>query len=451
MIPAASLPGPRAPALLQTAAWRFRSPLGLYRSYGARYGEAFKLRVLEPVGNQNGIGSAREATLVVVSAPHQLRDAYAISREELLVGAAYQFLEWFLGADSLLTNDGAAHLDERRLLQAALGPEAIPAFERLTRESTVRALGGWPDSGTIDLARRIEDVAKDATLALMFGRRDAAGMIELRSLMQQATASSITLTAMLFPSLQADLGRWSPGGRMARAQARLAAWLDQELARRRAADAHGSDLLGRLLAAYEVFERPVETGHVLNQLKLLLGSAALTTSTIAWTCYHIFRDPSLARRAREAADDESSDSGRAFLDAICKESLRLNPPFVGAVRRAVTRSRVSDVVVEPGMYVVPCFYLTHLRPDIYPEPMAFRPERFLGSTFSPFEYAPFGGGVRKCLGYALAPRQVHIILVELLRAFDIRPATAWSSTDCIRNVLLMPRDPLRAHVRRIRA
>ena len=115
----------------------------------------------------------------------------------------------------------------------------------------------------------------------------------------------------------------------------------------------------------------------------------------------------------------------------------------------MTQTVVGNVIVEPGMYVIPCFYLTHLRPDLYPAPLEFRAGRFLESTFSPYEYAPFGGGVRKCLGYALAPRQTNIIMTEVLRTFEIRPAATWSSTDCIRNILLMPRDPLRAHVRRI--
>ena len=444
-----SLPGPRAPAWLQTIMWRFGSPLELYRAFGARYGESFRLRFISPPGQPrigtNGITS----TLVVVSSPEQLRAVYAQSFSALGVGAAYRFLERFLGADTALTSDGAPHRDERRLLQPLFAPEALGAYDRLTRDATVAALARVPD-GFVSLADLISDVVADAMLAVMLGLRPEKERVMLRRLMRDSMPNLVTFAMMMIPALQRDLGAWSPGGKARRARTEMADWLAAEISRRRAARSPGNDMLGRLIQSYEAFEIPLDAPRINAQIILLLGAALPSASAMAWCCFHAFRDAALRGRVYAAASDESATDVPAFLDAFCRESLRLKPPFVGAVRRATVPVIVGDLAIDAGTYVVPCFYLTHLRPEIFANPLEFRPERFLTSSYSPYEYVPFGGGVRKCLGYPLAVRRMPIILAELLRAFDVRPATRWSSADRVEHVLLMPRDRLHAELRRIR-
>jgi cytochrome P450 len=180
----------------------------------------------------------------------------------------------------------------------------------------------------------------------------------------------------------------------------------------------------------------------------LLGAFSTTGAAVLWGMMHLGTRPAMLQRAREAALREREErEARTFLDAVCKEVLRFSPPFLGSLRRVAEPAVVDGIALHPGSTVLPCVYITHRREDIYPEPLRFRPERFLERSYSPYEYAPFGGGVRRCLGHALAIQQMRIILGEVLRTFDVLPERVWSHVDVRRNTLTLPRDrmPARLH------
>ena len=454
-VPAGSLPGPRTPALLQTLSWGFGSPLGLYRAYGARYGATFRLRLISPPGTRRvGENESRlwdrdwTSTLVVVSTPAQLRAVYDQPQTDLGVGAAYTLLKRFLGADMLITNDGAVRQQERRLLQPIVSQNALAIYDDIVRATVGRAIQRLPDRATVSLTRVVTEIAAEVVLEVMFGMRGDAERLRLRRLMSETLPSLVALWPILIPMLQRDLGPWTPGGRARRTHAELIAWLGQEVASRRASGSAGKDMLGRLLDSYDALDVPANLAHLTGQIVLLLASARPLGTALVWCFYNTIRNPAICAAARQAAR-ENAELGGEYLDAACKESLRLNPPFIGAIRRATTDVDVDGIAVPRGMYVVPCFYLTHLLPEIFPRPHEFLPERFLGKSYSPFEYAPLGGGVRRCLGYPFVMRAMPIIMGEIFRAFDIEPAASWSGRDHVRGVMIMPRDQLRAHLRRI--
>lgn len=446
-----ALPGPASPAAFQTLQWLVRPPLGLYARLGERYGDAFRLRAIGPATSDGSRWPLARHTLVVVSSPAQLRDVYAKSGDELRTGEAHRWLAWFLGRDSILTLDGGPHLEERRVIQSAFRPEVLAGYEAAIREAAARALARWPAAGVLSLRGPIREVVRDLTLALAFGPLDEERLARLRGLVHAgATASSFSPALMFLAPLRADLGRRSPGGRLTRARAELRAFIATEIEARRARDAGapGRDILGRLMEAAPDPEGPAGRDRIVDRLQTLLGSAGTSAAAVAWCCFHVLRDPEVRARVRAAAEEGDDPEAGAYLEAVCKESLRLNPPFVGAVRLVTDPVTVDGIRLRPGTFVVPCSWLTHRRPELYPEPARFRPERFLERTFSPWEYAPFGGGVRRCLGYPVALREMRIILTELLRTFEVRPVGPWSGVDRRRNVLLVPADPMRAEVRR---
>jgi cytochrome P450 len=257
---------------------------------------------------------------------------------------------------------------------------------------------------------------------------------------------------MVLPALRRDLGRWSPGGRLRRVRASYRAFVAAEIERRRVGrpGAYGDDLLGRLVALHDGFVDAADRQRLFHRLDALSGALENVCPVLAWCCLHLGRSPEALERARAAVleGDADGEDGGEYLEAVCLESLRLNPPFVGAMRRVAAPVRIDGVTLRPGTYVLPCQYLTHRRSDLYLEPRRFLPERFLGPRLPPHEYAPFGGGVRRCLGEGLALRQMRVILAELLRAFEFRPMSVWSNVDRRRNGLIFPRDPLLATLSR---
>jgi cytochrome P450 len=129
--------------------------------------------------------------------------------------------------------------------------------------------------------------------------------------------------------------------------------------------------------------------------------------------------------------------------------VRIHPAIPVLARLVTTPTALGAYRLEPDTYLVGCIYLTHRRPDIYPEPDRFRPERFLERSFSPYEYVPFGGGVRRCLGYGLAFQQMSVVLDELLRTFDLQGQRRPRLRVHRRAVMMVPTDPLRTAVRRV--
>lgn len=233
------------------------------------------------------------------------------------------------------------------------------------------------------------------------------------------------------------------------------AFVDQEIkagldGTSRAGDGH---MLHRLMQVHDGLDTPVGRQRVIDRLSSLLGAFETVCSAFRWCCYHVVRHPAVLRAARTAADDGNDDTaeGGAYLTAIVQESLRLSPPFVGALRRVCSPARVGDLMLQPGTLVMPCTFLTHRRPDVFPDPLKFRPERFLGVPFAPYEYAPFGMGVRRCVGNALALEQLRTLVGELARRFDLRPAGSWSGRDRRQAVVLLPKDALRVELCRLPA
>jgi cytochrome P450 len=155
-------------------------------------------------------------------------------------------------------------------------------------------------------------------------------------------------------------------------------------------------------------------------MTLLVAGHETTASTLAWGVYQLLRHPEVAERARAEIGNEGLDLDAlprlVFLDAVIKETLRLNPivPFIGRVLRAPFH--VAGWDLPAGVVVAPCIYLAHRRSDSWPDPERFVPERFLGraASASPNAFFPFGGGGRRCIGMPFALYEMKVVLATLL-------------------------------------
>jgi cytochrome P450 len=194
-----------------------------------------------------------------------------------------------------------------------------------------------------------------------------------------------------------------------------------ELHERRERGAGGEDdILSMLLEARDEEGRPLTDAELRDELMTLLLAGHETTATaLSWTLERVVRTPAvLARLAEEAPSGET-----AYLDATIKEALRLRPVVPAVGRHLTAPLEIGGHVLAAGVSINPSIYLLHRRPDLYPEPRAFRPERFLESPPGTYEWIPFGGGVRRCLGASFALFEMRIVMETILARTTLAPCS----------------------------
>ena len=196
---------------------------------------------------------------------------------------------------------------------------------------------------------------------------------------------------------------WRP---FLRAVARVDAQLRAAIRPRRAAPAGG--VIDDLIAA------GASEDELRDQVVTLLAAGHETTAgSLAWACERLARHPDVLARLREDGDE--------YLDATVKEVLRVRPVLSITPRKVVAPFDAGGHTLPPGVHVTPCLYLAHRRPELWPDPAAFRPERFLDGAPPPYAWLPFGGGVRRCAGAAFATMELHEVLRAIARRFELRP------------------------------
>jgi cytochrome P450 len=170
-------------------------------------------------------------------------------------------------------------------------------------------------------------------------------------------------------------------------------------------------------------------------MTLVLAGHETTATALAWTFELLFRRPDALERATAEA---RAGGPTEWLDAVGAEALRLKPPLPMAVRRASRPVTVGGTELPEGTRIGPCIYLTHRRPDLYPQPRAFRPERFLDERVSNYAWLPFGGGIRRCVGAAFAQLELRTILRTVLERAELRPASGRPARTRRRAIVLAP-------------
>jgi cytochrome P450 len=379
-------PGPRAPATWQTWEWVAR-PTDFLRRAQARYGEPFTVRT-----------AYWDAPMVLVSDPAEIKRIYAAPPEVLRGGDGAAFLEPFVGPTSVLLTHGEAHMRARRQALPPLHGEALKGWARTMAEIAHAELDTWAPGRPLRTLPRMQALTLEVMMRVVFGSRDDELRDALRAPLDM-TQSTPNLIAMSL--VQRDLGPRSPFGRFVRAVARA----DALLAERVSAPAEGSILA--LLKAAGASDRELR-----DQLVTLLAAGHETTATaLAWALERLARHPSELAALR---DD-------ATIDATVKEVLRVRSVLSVSARLVVEPWRIGDHTIAPGNYVGACLYLAHRRADVWPEPTAFRPGRFLDGAPEPFSWVPFGGGVRRCLGASFAALEMREVLRAVAARFTLRP------------------------------
>ena len=392
-------PGPRAPSWLQTMRWWTR-PIPFFERCRARYGRRFTVRLVA------------SPPFVMLADPDEVKQVFTAPAEVLHPGSGARILEPLIGRNSVILLDEDAHLAQRRLMLPAFHGEQVARLTEVMAEVAVAEVGGWPRGEPVALHPRLQALTLEVILRTVFGLDEGARLDRLREHMRAMLAVGANPVSLL-PPMQRDLGPRSAWGRFLRTRAQADAELFALIEERRRDGAQRDDVLSLLLAARHEDGSPMTPQELRDELMTLLVAGHETTaSQLAFTFERLVRTPAVLTRLTEQV---AGADGDAYLTATMQESLRRRPVLPNAAPRLVMEeTEVGGRRYPAGVCLVPNAYLVHHDPAIYPDPYAFRPERFLEQSPGTYTWIPFGGGRRRCLGAAFAMVEMKVVLRAVL-------------------------------------
>jgi cytochrome P450 len=411
-------PGPRLPRAMQTAAWLTRPGPFLMRAH-RRFGDVFTIRI------------GGEPPWVMLAHPDAVRDVFKGDPAVMHAGKANLVLRPLVGHASVLLLDGAQHMRQRKLMLPPFHGARMATYRDLMAEIAREHIAAWPRGRPLPLAPRLQAITLDVVLRVIFGiDADSARLHALRDRLRALLARVFGGASMLAMS-SAGPKRVERAGLYNRWLRPVDALLYEQIEERR--DAPGDDVLSLLLAARHEDGSPLSDQELRDELITLLVAGHETTATaLSWTMERLTRRPGGWEALRAGGDE--------YAEAAAKEALRLRPVLPVVLRNLQRPATVGGVALEAGTVVAPSIYLVHRRPELYPGPAAFRPERFLGPDpqGGTYTWIPFGGGVRRCLGAAFALLEMRVVLAELGAAVDAAPARPEPERTARRAITLIP-------------
>ena len=364
------------------------------------------------------------------SDPAVAREVFTGDPALLHAGEGNVVLRPLLGPASVLLLDGPEHLRQRRLLLPPFHGERMRAYGERMRAIAAAHVARWPAGRPFPVQRSMQAITLEVILRVVFGVEEPARVAQLaaplRRLLDRAAHPARLLT-LQFTSSERPRPR-SPWGRIRQLMAPADAMIHEEIRARRAELAAGGagrdDILSLLLAARDEQGAPMTDAELRDELMTLLLAGHETTATaLSWTLERLARTPAALARL-EAEADAGWPDGSAYLDAVVTETLRLRPVVPAVVRKLQAPMTFGGWELPAGVNIAPSIWLIHRDPQLYPEPEAFRPERFLDRRPGTYEWLPFGGGIRRCLGASFALYEMRMVLQELLAAVRLQPTGA---------------------------
>jgi cytochrome P450 len=426
------------PAWLQTIRFSQRQVQFVFAAQ-RELGEMFRMRA----GIRGGA--------FVTSHPDHVRSLFTADPELVPTLTAESPLRPIVGPASVLTTNGPAHLRQRKLLLPAFHGDAIGRYSEMIERASEAEIERWPIGEPFALAPRMQAITLQVIMAGVFGieGRPAPASPEatLVRAIKQLTAASTSPLAKI--AELANHGRLEPVGLMRRGVELLDRAVYAAIAARRQAPdlRERTDILSVLLGTR------TEAGDALTDqelrdelLTLLLAGFETTANSLAWTWERLVRTPHAYERLRNAV--RTGQDAEAAVEATILEGMRSRPviPIIG--RRVGAPWQLGEYVVAAGSAISASILLVHHREDLYPEPFAFMPERWIGRKPGSYEWIPFGGGTRRCLGATLAMAEQRVVLAAMARRLDLKADRPQAEHAQHRNVTMIPARGARVVVER---
>ena len=410
--------GPKIPAFLQLIQW-IANPLDYLDHCAKRYGDIFTLKL-------SGF-----RPFVFINNPQGIQEIFTADAKKFDAGRSNGIIRPLLGDNSLILLDGERHKRERKLLMPPFHREKVKSYAQLICQITQRVASQWQVNQPLVARTVMQDITLEVILHAVFGLSEGDHYQQIKPLlagMLDMTGSPLRSSMLFFNFLQQDLGAWSPWGKFLRRKQRIYDLLQAEIEERRShPELKGDDILSLMLSAKDENGQSMTDDQLRDEMMTLLFAGHETTATaLAWAFYWIHKLPHIKEKLLQEIDNLGDNPDpmevyrSPYLTAICQETLRIYPVvFIAFPRMAKSTVEIMGHQFDAGTMLTPCIYLVHHREDLYPEPKQFRPERFLEREYSPYEFIPFGGGNRRCLGYALAMLEMKLVIGTILSNYHL--------------------------------
>jgi cytochrome P450 len=406
------------PPWWQLITW-IADPLGFQDHYSQRYGDLFTMQL-------GGMG-----TYVVIGNPKMIQEIFNQDARQFDVGRGNAIAEPLVGRNSLLLMDGDRHRRERKLLMPPFHGERLHTYAKQICLIAEQVASRWQIGQPFVARTAMQEVSLEVILQIVFGLSKGERYQQLKPLLTawlDMTDSPLRSSILFLRFLQKDWGTWTPWGQMKQRQHRVHHLLQAEIDdRREKGDEGRSDVLSLMMAAQDENGQAMSDEELRDELLTILFAGHETTATtLAWAFYQIHRNPNVREKLLQELDSLETFANpmdiaqQPYLTAVCQETLRMYP-VIPVIFPRITKSpmKIGGYEFDAETVLMPSIYLVHYREDLYPNAQQFKPERFFERQYTPSEYLPFGGGNRRCLGYALAQLEMKLVLATVLSQYQL--------------------------------
>jgi unspecific monooxygenase len=421
-------PGPDLSGWQLAQLWIER-PVEFFEGCAARYGDTFRIE----------LGSL--GTTVLFSHPDAVRQIFQLSPDSYQCRPFNDYYQSVMGTHSLFLSDGSSHRRKRRVQMPLLNRRVVDQHGEAIRSLARETIAAWPTGLPFSPRPTLHLLSLKIILGVIFGSREDELGRQIAGVFEQ--------------EIYQDLGSWSVWTRFSHLHPRFRELIGAEIRRRRSAlDPGRYSLFDALLQARDEAGDLTSEEEIQDHIfTMLVAGVDPTALAVSWVLYQIHEEPEVLARLRNELAEVGSErdahvvSALPYLAATCQETIRLHPiPSTPSGRKLVVPVDIGGRRYEAGVTLLPCTYLLHRRPDLYPEPSLFRPERFLERQYAAHEYFPFGGGARTCIGGSLAPLELKLVLAEILTRCRLVPAHDGKVVPVRHGTLLAPSDAMKFHL-----
>ncbi|MUL35404.1 cytochrome P450 [Gloeocapsopsis dulcis] len=401
-----------------------------------RYGDPFTVRVL-------GLNSP---PVVFFSHPQAIKEIFTLPGEKFDFKKATHVFKPLMGDKSIILQEGRSHQRQKQLMIPPFHGDRMKNYGEIICQITTEVIQQWTPGKVISLQHEMSDITLQIILQVVFGISPGARYNKIQELLS-SLLDDVTKpwysSLFFFPPLQKDLGAWSPWGQFLRRRQEIDELIYSEISQRRQ-EQFRTDILSLLMSAQDEDGQQMTDVELRDQLvSLLLLGYETTAAALSWAFYLIHSSPQvlanlLSELAQTSANPEKI-TALPYLTAVCQETLRIYPIGLVCTPRMIRETvQINGESFGTGTIIVPCIYLAHRRLETYSQPNKFLPERFIDNRFSPYEYLPFGGGIRGCIGVAFSLYEMKLVLATILSKLELALADSRPAHPVRRGITIVP-------------
>ena len=390
---------------------------------------------------------------IVTSNPKAIEDIFTTSPDRFDIGRSNRGLSFLVGDNSLLLLDGKQHKNHRRLLMPPFHGESLQECSQKIVAITQKVCDRLKLYRSFNVRSLTQEITMRIILSVVFGIDSGVRCDRLRELLTsllETFNNPLNSSLIFFPVLQRDWGKFSPWGRFLLLQREIKTLIYAEIKERRellaSGDSASKDILTLLLLTEDEKGDGMSDDELHDELiTLLFAGHETTASALAWVFYWVHYLPEIREKLcfelndRREELDRGKIEGLTYLNAVILETLRIYPIAAAAFPRIFTKpTSVMGYDLEPETWSIISIYALHHREDLYPNSKQFDPQRFIEKSYSSYEYIPFGGGNRRCIGSALALLEMKLVAATVLTNFKLKLASNRAMKPVRRGLTIAP-------------